>query len=498
MKNKLILGLLLVAAGGMLSAKPQEDYIDTMKISKNKSGEPVYTNYYNNSTTAKQATLRNMDAEAFVVPDFIGESTLYLPDGNNKKYVPGDNLSLIVLSDKGKTVYTLVWDNPQTVVSTKTKFITAELLPGSSLRVYEMQGDNLWYQAKEKLNNQDWLPINWRIPFVADFQAMFRKTVGVLPPENGTTENWKMVPDNKKGQEVATSLAIYNGDNWSNWISGYGGTIYPTKTGKNYSLLRYLLANEYPHQAFDGSFGVYIYPWSNEKHPEYWEGMNIPAKPANVLMPLEAVKGFLPAPLWQSISETVNAGAHYPATCSSTEFVEKIYYRSEAAEKIQEIAQRIAEMNNFVRTIRARIENFRTWAKQNKAYLAANAPADIAKIFNADFDYLEQYYQQALPRMQTPEQSEVLSSEMVTTATRTDIDDEAKEERAKELGRAIRVIGGTQDTTVAEFRRIAKCVRQKATSMYAEEKDPKRRAVLQAIRLSAAEALHNRMPHEGK
>ncbi|MPN51502.1 hypothetical protein SDC9_199150 [bioreactor metagenome] len=78
------------------------------------------------------------------------------------------------------------------------------------------------------------------------------------------------------------------------------------------------------------------------------------------------------------------------------------------------------------------------------------------------------------------------------------MDDEEKEDRCKELGRAIRTIGGCQDTMAAEFRRYAKCIRQKATEMYATARTDAERAALMHIRQTAAEHLHNRMPHEGK
>ena len=100
--------------------------------------------------------------------------------------------------------------------------------------------------------------------------------------------------------------------------------------------------------------------------------------------------------------------------------------------------------------------------------------------------------------MQQPEVSEKLSAEIVALANDENGDDEVKEERCKELGRAIRTIGGTQDTMAAEFRRIAKCIRQKATEMYADAKDKKEQAALLHIRSTAGEVLRNRMPHEGK
>ena len=49
---------------------------------------------------------------------------------------------------------------------------------------------------------------------------------------------------------------------------------------------------------------------------------------------------------------------------------------------------------------------------------------------------------------------------------------EEKEERAKALGRAIRTVGGSQDSMVAHFRHVGKCVRRIALSEYMAAKSP--------------------------
>lgn len=319
--------------------------------------------------------------------------------------------------------------------------------------------------------------------------------------ENGTQEDWKIMPFRDIPMQVATSLAIYDGKTWSNWVSGYGGTFYPARADKDNTYLRFLYAGEYPHQKHDAAFGAFIYPMGADPTVKYWEGMNVPPQPEALIMPKEAILQFLNKDQWQSISEKENEGKWFPATCGTTEAIEKIFYRSEAYELREEVATRIDAMNKFVRRIRERIEHFRDWGEKERAFLSANAGEDnqdITRLFAADFDEMEKFYADVLHLIKTPEDCEVLSSEIVALANDENGDEEALEERCKELGRAIRTIGGAQDNTAAQFRRVGKNVRQKATVNFMTENDPVRRQLWAHVRSEAGKALHERMPHEGK
>ena len=158
-------------------------------------------------------------------------------------------------------------------------------------------------------------------------------------------------------------------------------------------------------------------------------------------------------------------------------------------------------MDKFVRRIRERIEHFREWGKNEREFLTANAGEanqDITRLFAADFDEMEKFYADVLHLIKTPADCEVLSAEIVALANDENGDEEELEERCKELGRAIRTIGGAQDNTAAQFRRVGKNVRQKATVNFMTEKDPVRRQLWAHVRSEAGKALHDRMPHEGK
>lgn len=435
--------------------------------------------------------------EAVVVTDFIGEH-LVLPV-NGKLDIPPDNLAVILLESDGG-IDTVIWKDPKIKVSVTPDGVSAD----GELSIRSLMiSQPLWYKVSEELTDQDWRPVGWKMPFAADFYVNYRKEKGVLPPEDGRQESWKIMPfrtGKAFGMTADTSVAIYNCENWSNWISGYGGTIYPARADKDHVYLRFLLAGEFPHQKHNTAFGAYIFPISEASHPDYWAPLGLASQRASgeIVMPKQAIISVLTPEQWKSISEVENEGKHFPATCGTTEAIEKIFYHSESYAKRAEIAERIANMDKFVQRIRDRIEAFRQWGADESAWLKANAPENISKAFAADFAEYEVYYNKNRAMMKTPAECRELSAQLVALANDPNMDDEEKEERCNELGRAIRTIGGCQDSAAAQFRRIAKCIRQKATEMYTTAATDAERAALMHIRQTSAEALHNRMPHEGK
>jgi len=432
--------------------------------------------------------------DAVVVVDYIGEP-LVLPVADRPLNIPADNLAVLLLRNDGSSTLE-AWNSPdaEVVFDPETDSLKIE---GAAERL-TVHYPHSWYHATAKLNDADWQPVGWAPEYVADFRVVYLKDMGAIPPEDGRQEAWKVMPSVKRGMSADTSVAIYDGETWSNWISGYGTTIYPARADASDTYLRFLRAGEFPRQKHSEEFGGYVYLDSAATHPDYWKGVELPAAPEGLAMPRQAVKNFVGDKLWTTVSEVENEGKRFPATCSSTEFAEKIFYRGEAYKERKAIADRMANMDNFVRRIRERIEEFREWGKTESAWLKANAPESVYNAFKDDFAYYEEFYQKHLDRIQYPESCEKLSAEIVRLAYTPDGDEEELEDRCKELGRAIRTIGGTQDNMVAQFRRIAKCVRQKATELYAKSDSPEERAALLHVRNSAREHLHHRMPHEGK
>ena len=247
--------------------------------------------------------------EAVVIPDYIGESLVIPFDGGRSEInIPGDNLAVLQLQSNGTTGL-IMWKNPAAAVRVVPEGV---IISGDNVAIGGIYPDS-WFHATAALNDQEWLPVGWKLPYAADFRAVFRKETGVLPPENGRQESWKIMPfRTDTGMQCDTSVAIYNGENWSNWISGYGGTFYPARADRDNVYLRFLHAGEYPEQKHDAAFGAWIYPDSAAAHAQYWQPIGLADKPDNQVMPKQAIEQFAGPELWKTVCEIENEGKWFP------------------------------------------------------------------------------------------------------------------------------------------------------------------------------------------
>jgi hypothetical protein len=78
-----------------------------------------------------------------------------------------------------------------------------------------------------------------------------------------------------------------------------------------------------------------------------------------------------------------------------------------------------------------------------------------------------------------------------------DSKEDKKDEKAKELGRATRLIGGSQDHSIGDFRVIAKELRQRAGYRMAQAKDGATFEFARQVRERTLEVLRNYFGHEG-
>ena len=99
--------------------------------------------------------------------------------------------------------------------------------------------------------------------------------------------------------------------------------------------------------------------------------------------------------------------------------------------------------------------------------------ADADKL-DAAVNEIERLYELDRERIQTPAEVEKLGQQVLKLAA-SQLDAEKKEEQAKLLGRAIRTIGGSQDSLIAKFRHVGKCVRHVALVEYTTAKTPEAR-----------------------
>ena len=125
------------------------------------------------------------------------------------------------------------------------------------------------------------------------------------------------------------------------------------------------------------------------------------------------------------------------------------------------------------------------------------ALAPDAEKLAAALNEIDRLYRSALPRIKTPPAVEAMCEE-VRKLAKSNLDAEAKEEKAKELGRAIRTIGGGQDNLAAYMRHVGKCIRHIALVNYMEARSPEAREFWGEAYVRTDSMLQGYYGHDGK
>jgi hypothetical protein len=341
-----------------------------------------------------------------------------------------------------------------------------------------------------KLDNKERKPVAWRPPFPAKYRAAFPMAVDFFPVGKPKHQVWDIMeakPDNKGPFHCAKRVYII-GDKKANtgWSSGiYGVAPYPVCLPLEGPLqMIYPRLTRCKRCKFDPARPVYIYTYDCGRYPKR------PDTPLNYLT--EEVRPVM----FSRQSSSIGLG---PATCAITKDVEQIYYRSEAREKRDVIHGKLARMQIFVESIRARIDQYAAWAKtMKKECLAASADAPELRQFAEFFDCMEKVHQTAQARMATPEKVWEQSMELLKNLDNKDLDDEALENHCKEYGRAIRTIGGAQDNCVAECHYVTRMLRLEALTAYLRSSNQAEKDFYRKLYQSTSVMLQNSFNHEGK
>ena len=353
----------------------------------------------------------------------------------------------------------------------------------------------VWHATKmsEELNK----PVaveGWTMPFVAEWQASLPVDKDFIPAGDGIHTSWNVArfEKNDKGKErLVTSMprmSLLDVASRNTWTSGFESTFhYPVEIADGKLLLcapRFGNRDRFLHSF---TKNVYVYAFGGGKD-----------LPEGVILPSDYI------PKWVSNNQlclTSNYGRS-PATCATTNHVEALFRKDEAKEKVGEIRNRLAAMQFFVESIRARVENARVNAQEIAAFAdrevkAVPALAPEAAALKTTLAEVERLYEKALPRIQYPPEVIKMSAEMVALAT-SDMDDEEKEEKAKALGRAIRTIGGGQDNLAAHMRHVGKCLRFQALTAYGDATTQEARDFWAAVYDKTAWMLQAYYGHEGR
>ena len=445
---------------------------------------------YNVSVTVKAPT------EAIVIPDEFAEDIIIEP-GSSPRNLPRFVPYFMALLDGGKSTLACIPFKHKTDIKLspdlKSWTIRPERLDEFTFVLNAAHG--IWYKqvCSAPAGQQTTLP--WKAPFQARWRLAMPVQKDFVPAGNGLHSTWNIVTVIKEKPAVVRHkpprITISDGKTLSTWISGFDRfPTYPAAFNAEGQVRFKPLSYKNPDLNVDRSKNLYIYayaPAENDKTPS--------SLPEAILEPdaREAAKCYR--------NRSIGIG---PATCHITSnVIEKMFYRGEARAKRAELEGQMAQMQNFVESIRSRIESYREWGKDllkraSAAQRTAPGLASAVGRLRQDVSEFDRLYNVELPKMKQPVDAFKLQRALLKELDNSSLDNEALEEKAKAFGRATRTIGGAQDRLVAEMRHVAKCIRQKLVLEYMKAKTEEERRFFAEAFASTTALMQDFYDHEGK
>jgi hypothetical protein len=191
---------------------------------------------------------------------------------------------------------------------------------------------------------------------------------------------------------------------------------------------------------------------------------------------------------------------HYPPTCPTTEYCEKIFEQNEELLRKDHIMAIMAEMNLFVENMRERIQQYVDWEQdmQRLYHDSRNANPTLTTVIDRIAEMTGQIagrFKAVKTKIRTPQRVLELSDKAVGLI---DYNGRAQVTRFKKTCKQIRSVGDAQDELLGQLRDIVEITRQKVSLMHAQEKDPAVRRFLRLVRAKTQEMLRIRYDMEGK
>ena len=407
-------------------------------------------------------------AAAVVVPDTFAEDEVLLPGDQALALPPFAPLYLALLEGGDATLACIpVKAKSPAVLSGDFRTLTLSLKNNEHYVFFLNTAKGAWHKTMLPAQPGEFKTVDdWQVPYRTLWRAAVPIAKDFIPAGNGAWSIWNVitVTDNPKQRPIALPVRAVMVDRKTRntWHGGFEGTYrYPAEflDGK-VKLMHQSFKNKI---VLDTARPVFIYSWQPDRDRV--------AMPQKHLPPWIAEK---------RLYISTNTGYGMTATtCNVTQLFEKIFYRDEADKKVGEIAAMLKSMQCFVENIRGRIDSGLEWREEMLKFSAdmrklhPSLAKDADKL-DAVVNEIDNQYKLNRERIKTPLEVEAMGQEVLKLAV-SKLDADEKEEKAKQLGRAIRTVGGTQDNLIARFRHVGKCLRHVALIEYMTAKTPEAR-----------------------
>ncbi|MBM3889668.1 MAG: hypothetical protein FJ388_11155 [Verrucomicrobia bacterium] len=436
-------------------------------------------------------------AKYAVLPDpFCGDLLISASDAQAPRLrFPSEHMLVELLEDRNAIVMS-VWRSAEQRVSLhldgsgEGRAISAAEIAfpkekAPAVWVAVLGAPDIWHEKRQaELHPVKDTKLDWKVPF----RALWRAD---MPRTDGLTDSWKC--------PIRVSTNRYEGVGFdlrkarTIWTSARGSFAYPPCIEGDTCFLRKTKFEPVPDIQYDDNRSAVIYPFST-----------LDGSPAGAFGAMDVLAATLEGTPQASLLDRLQIKRverdRWPATCNVTGEYEKIFDAGEEKAKKKHLLSRLEEMNNFVVNIRSRMNEFLDWGRKTRAWLAktkADRP-QLAALADEFDDYLAQFgkiYERRKLDERTPAAARALINKVIPLID-SDEEKEKKLEKAKQLGRDTRTIGGNQDSAIGEFRMFTKRLRQRAGIRMTEASNDAAFEFAREMRQRTMEMLYCAFGHE--
>jgi hypothetical protein len=342
----------------------------------------------------------------------------------------------------------------------------------------------IWHARELKSSDTgEILPLDWKIPFVAQWRWDFTKSTGL-------TDSWEMLQQQE------------NGDGYikPSWLGSEGDHLGSDRLRWNTVLGRY------PYPGWSDRDGrAFLQPLKTKVLQFQGPAVAYPIgrvkqTPLDAYTVMDVMRNTLGVGPCEYILDLEGQKSEYRgrATCSVRDELGAIYEKNRQKEERARVDKILDEGLTFVTHIRGRITRYVEFGHKMREYLAAQKKmhpelADLVNDLDQIAGEIDKRVAARQDKIQTPAHVAAMNEEFRKNV-RNDYSADALA-KCKQYTHDLVVIGDNQDELSGECRWVVKTLRQKAGLLLAQE--PRAAAIATEIRARTQETLRFPANHEG-